>query len=234
MRRYPVIALLLLLAGPGWAEPADVQPLRIIRTVEPRFPDLLSRRGVYEGEARVVVHIDAEGRLADWLLTSYSHPFFGREATEVLRQWRFEPARRNGEAIGVRTEMVFGFQTSGMVISVTTGDLMERLHRRGNQTAVHRVSQPHELDEPIAALQRVAPLWPEDFTPAEREARVTVDFYIDEEGRPRMPVVVQSDDEALNFAAIEAISHWRFAPPLRQGAPVMVRARQSFRFFRRT
>ena len=66
-----------------------------------------------------------------------------------------------------------------------------------------------------------------------QEGQVVLDFYIDEQGRPRMPVVTHSDDDALNLAAVEALSHWRFVPPTRNGVPVMVRAKQSFRFYRR-
>ena len=86
----------------------------------------------------------------------------------------------------------------------------------------------------MTALRTVAPLWPDDLQPALKEARVALDFYIDEEGRPRMPVIAHTDDDALNFAAVEALSHWRFMPPMRKGVPVLVRARQSFRFHRRS
>lgn len=223
----------LLLAGPLFAAAPGIEPLRVIQTVEPRFPDGLTHRGIYEGEARVVLLVDAEGRLADWLLTSYSHPFFGREATEALRQWRFEAARRNGEPIDVRTEMVFTFQVTGLIVSVSPADFAEKLQRPGIDTSTQRVSRSRDLDTPVTPLQAVAPLWPDELDPAVKEARVILDFYIDEEGRPRMPVVVQSDHDALNFAAVEALSHWRFTPPTRKGIPVLVRAQQSFRFHRR-
>src|SRR5690348_4730103 len=79
-----------------------VEPPQIIQTVEARFPDALARRGIYEGEARIVLWIDAQGVLADWLLAGYTHPLLAREATEVLPQWRFKPARRDGEAVDAR------------------------------------------------------------------------------------------------------------------------------------
>jgi TonB family protein len=212
---------------------AAVEPLKVIRTVEPRFPDALLARGIYEGEARVVLLVDADGRLADWLLTSYSHPYFAREATEALRQWRFEVARRDGQPIEVRTEMVFSFQASGMVVSLSASDLAERFQRLGEDRSTRKLCRPNELDRPITPTRTVAPLWPAGWPAPMKEARAVLDFYIDEEGRPRMPVVTQSDDDALNFAAVEALSHWRFQPPTRKGLPVLVRATQPFRFYRR-
>jgi hypothetical protein len=45
-----------------------------------------------------------------------------------------------------------------------------------------------------------------------------------------MPVVAEADDLALALPAVEALSHWQFEPPTRHGEPVIVRARQAFRF----
>lgn len=211
--------------------PPGVELPRIIQTVEARFPDLLAQRGIYDGEARVVMLIDAEGRLADWLLLSYSHPLLGREATDLLGRWKFEPARRHGEPIDARVDLKFSFQASGMVVSIYGPDMAERLQLTP-QRVIQRVCLPQELDTPLKPLRQVRPLWPAEFD-GDQEARIALEFFVDEEGRPRMPVVRQTDHDALVLPAIEALSHWRFEPPTRGGAPVLVRAVQSFRFHRR-
>ena len=222
-----------LLAASALAASTRTQPLRVVQTVEARFPDALAQRGIYEGAAKVVLLVDSEGRLADWLLTSYSHPLIAREATEALRQWRFEPARRGGEPVDVRTEMRFAFSATGMILSLSPVDFAEKFERTGPDQAVERLCRPSELDQPITPERTVAPLWPSDWKTPLSEGRVTLDFYIDDEGRPRMPAVVQTDDDVLNFPAVEALSHWRFVPPTRRGEPVMVRATQVFRFQRK-
>ena len=211
-----------------------MQPLRIIRTVDPRFPDALVRRGIYEGDASVVLLVDAEGRLADWLLIGFSHPYFGREATEVLPKWRFEPARRDGVPCDSRTELTFNFEAAGVVLSMSPLEHAERFqHRSADEHRQRLLARPSELDAPVAPIRRVAPLWSTEWSADLAEANVTLDFYIDGEGRPRMAGVLRSDDDALNGAAIEALSHWRFEPPRRNGLPVIVRATQVFRFHRR-
>lgn len=232
-RAFRLLAALL----PAFAGAADRKPPpgvelpRIIQTVEARFPHVLAQRGIYDGEARVVMLIDAEGRLADWLLLSYSHPLIGREATEALRQWRFEPARRHGERIDARVDLQFSFQASGMVVSMNGADLADRL-QLPQREVIQRVCLPRELDAPLRPVRQVRPLWPADFS-GDKQARVALEFFVDEEGRARMPVVRETDDDALVLPAIEALSHWRFEPPTRGGAPVIVRAVQSFRFHRR-
>ena len=230
----PLCVLFWLLAG-SLSEAAaaerlrsNVQAPRAIRTVEPRFPDLLLRQFIYEGEARIVMLVDAEGRLVDWLLRSYSHPDLAREATEALRHWRFEPGVAGGAPVDVRQEIVFSFQASGLVTSMTADEAFNRSMRIGEKRGTVRICPAAELDEPLTPLKRVSPLQPTDAAIA--EGRAVVDFFVDDEGRTRMPVVVKADDEAFARCAIEAIYHWRFTVPTRQGKPVTVHAVQSFNF----
>jgi hypothetical protein len=63
---------------------------------------------------------------------------------------------------------------------------------------------------------------------------VVLDFYIDTEGRPRMPVVLSAAHDVYAIAAMEALLQWRFAPPTRQGRPAIVRATQQFSFAARS
>jgi hypothetical protein len=52
--------------------------------------------------------------------------------------------------------------------------------------------------------------------------RVLLDFFIDETGRPRMPVVVQASDTLFAAAAVDALDQWRFTAPTRRRQPVAV------------
>ena len=62
------------------------------------------------------------------------------------------------------------------------------------------------------------------------EGAIVVEFYIDETGRPRMPVAVAPSDSFLAAAAVFAIKQWRFAPPKHRGQPVLAHAMQTFVF----
>ena len=60
---------------------------------------------------------------------------------------------------------------------------------------------------------------------------ITVEFYIDEEGRVRMPAIDREEpDDAYAAAAVAAVEQWQFEPPTRKGLPVLVLARQDFAF----
>lgn len=212
--------------------PSGEQSFRIIQTVEPAFPRNVDTQALTVGEARIVFVIDHEGRLADLLVASYTHPAFAQEAERALRAWRYEPARQYGEPVGVRASMTFQFESKGQVISTLAIDSMTaRFNALAGPTVVNRVARPNELDAPITATAAIRPRHPGRGRRNDLSAgRVVLDFYIDEQGRPRMPVVLSSDDSAFAEAAAEALTAWRFVPPTRRGEPVIVRVQQAFEF----
>jgi len=68
---------------------------------------------------------------------------------------------------------------------------------------------------------------------SKRGGKVSVEFYIDETGRVRMPSVDLETNEAyedLSATAIAAVGQWQFEPPTVKGRPVLVVAHQDFTF----
>ncbi len=211
---------------------AGITPVRIEKTVEPRFPNALAFATINSGEARVVICVDASGRLTDLLVSGYTDKAFADEAVRALRQWTYTPASRNGEPIGVRLELRFDFSAPGRVVSMMAMEAADVLVRSFVPTTmVTRICQPGELDRPVAAVQTVEPPHPGLVPGAPTQTGSTViDFYVDENGQARMPVVVRATHEDYAQAAVSALNQWRFAPPTRHGQPVAVRVQQEFIF----
>lgn len=211
---------------------AQTTPLRIEQTVDLQFPPSLTLTNITEGEARVLVNIAADGRLEDWLITGYTHQAFAVEAVGALRQWRFIAPTENGQPLGVRIELRFEFQTTGRVVSLMAIETPEIfLKQMGiGPRLITQVCNLPELDRPIAPLNPVTPAYPRSPGAATGARSVLVDFYVDETGQPRMPVVVSSAHEVLAQAAVGALNRWRFNAPTRAGKPVSVRVRQEFIF----
>ena len=223
---------LLCLAATAAAQAANSTPLRIEQTVDPRFPAALAWSPISNGEARVLVNVDADGHLADLLVSSYTNPAFATEAVSALKQWRYVPAVVDGEPVGTRLELRFYFSATGRVVSLSVSDSVDVLFRSVIPAKlVTRVCEPHELDRPVAVVQTVYPPHPGKAPRATQPTgRVLIDFYVDDHGQPRMPVVVQMTNETYAQAAVWALNQWRFAAPLRDGQPVAVRVRQQFVF----
>mgnify|MGYP001544323660 CR=1 FL=1 len=236
-RRSCLLALLFgglaVAAGAQAARRLD-QPLKIIQTVDPVFPEIPETRTALRGDVRVLINVDADGRLADCLVTSYTNRAFADAAVSALKAWRYEPARRNGEPIGVRAGVVFNFEVKGQVISFTGMDaLTAQLDEIMGPSEINPLCRPEDLDRPVTAVRTVNPrIGTKDLRTPGSTRQVVVDFYVDQNGRPRMPVVVSGTADRQAEAVVAALMQWQYSVPRRGGEPVSVHASQTFVFDR--
>jgi len=226
---------LATLTGVFAADLWDDRPLRIVQTAPANFPAGPAAEGLVDGEVRAVLQVDSAGKLIDCLVTAYTRREFAEELEAVVRDWSYQPARHRGVPVGSRGEVVFNFHGRGMVLSLSPQETFtvnaNRLSPPGVASLRCRLS---DLDAPMRTLHVVEPRHPGlRGSPPSSPPTVVIDFYIDTEGRPRMPVVVSAAHEVYANAAIDALAQWRFAPPTRQGRPTIVRATQLFSFSER-
>lgn len=211
---------------------AAITPVRIEQTVEPQFPTALALSPITRGEASIMINVDDEGKLADLMVTRYTDKAFADEAVRVLKLWRYGAATVDGKPVGVRMELQFDFSATGRVVSLSVLDTMNALFANVSaRTMVTKVCRPQDLDQSLATVKAVAPPKPAKLiNTGEVRPSVLIDFYVDDQGQPRMPVVVNSPSADYAQAAVDALSQWRFSAPTRGGEPVAVRARQEFIF----
>ena len=217
----------------GQFEPqvSDWQSVRIVQTIDPIFPPVLTREGVTQGEARVAVNTDVNGKLVEWLVVGYTLPEFGAEAVRAIKQWVFVPARQRGEAVGTTFELIFYFEAKGVIVTTTnTTESMKRLIMFENDRYQYEPCSLRELDRIPTPLTTVKPNYPAELAKKGVRGRTTVYFYVDETGSVRMPSVSPREDSALTALSIDALRQWKFEPPTRDGKPVLVRASQVFSF----
>jgi TonB family protein len=206
-------------AAEAEGRPTGDRPLRIIREGQLEVPLKLRMAGITSGEVRLFLSIDARGELTDHLFVAFTHYELANEVSRAMPRWRYEPAMADGRPVDGTVELTVRFKTSGMVIS-------ER-HGSGDPPKaatpfIFRARELAELDEVPRIVFSVTPP-----TPAPGiSGRVRVDFYIDQTGGVRMPVVETADDERLGWAALAAIAKWQFEIPRRGGYAVLARASQ--------
>ncbi len=230
-----LLAVYFLITVTHAAEAAGVESgFKIHRNTSIQFPVTLLRDGINHGEARILLDINSEGRLVDTLVIGYTHKQFADAALVAIRQWRFEPARLNGEPVGTVADCSINFGVDGILFYQRTDPpVFETRDPLGEKFAY----QAHDL----IALDRIptpqhvqAPIYPKEWGDQGMRGRVTIDFYIDETGAVRMPSGVSSPYPLLDAAATAAIRQWRFAPPLLKGRPVLAHCQQVFTFERAT
>ena len=85
--------------GSATSGPADAR-LRYLDAPQPRYPPLAHRRG-QQGEVLLRVEVGTDGRpVSVEVERSSGHAVLDREARQhVLKRWRFEPARVDGELV---------------------------------------------------------------------------------------------------------------------------------------
>jgi TonB family protein len=207
-------------------------PMRYIETVTPVFPQKVIALGLMRGEAAVAVQIDAEGQLTDYVVVGYSHPAFGSEAVAAIKQWKFIPALIRGTPVSSTIDLSFRFKSDGAVVDQTVFSISELIRFKLMPNAeAFSVTSLGQLDRTPTPTKIVKPDYVPDRGDRSRAAHVTVQFYIDEKGRVRLPAVTaesNASNEELAAAAITAVSQWRFEPPLVKGRPVLVLAEQDF------
>ncbi len=79
-------------------------------------------------------------------------------------------------------------------------------------------------------VKKVEPKYPELAMRAGLEGKVTVKIWVDKEGKVKQVVVLKSDAEIFNEAAIEAAKQWVFTPAYMNNGPVAVWVSVPFKF----
>ena len=229
--KFAPLACAALIAIPQLAAGADATtPPKVIQTVDVRFPTELEFTATSSGEADVTIKVDAGGQLADLLVTGYTHKAFAREAAATIREWKFQPALAGGTPVEGRVRINIKFTSNARVVTLMPVETPAALFRRaGIPENVDLVCRADELDKPLEVLHPETPAHPgRDSGPS--EGHTVVDFFVDETGHARLPIVVETTHPSFSEATLRAIGNWQFAVPTRGGNPVIVRMQQTFVF----
>jgi TonB family protein len=210
-------------------------PLKIHQTVDASYPPSMVTAGVKDGAACVAISVDDSGRLSDYVVTAYTNSMFADEAVAALQKWTFEPARIFGAPRNSKADLTFRFEIDGVVVvSMDVILYNELVHFKITPNSdVYAACSLSQLDRIPSATKIVNPVYPKELARSSRGGHVEVEFYIDPQGRVRMPSVTKEAIEAnaeLAAAAVMAVEQWQFAPPTAKGRPVLVLARQDFDF----
>lgn len=224
---------LLAGAGRGWGAPPKVVSPRVIDEPIWSYPVQAERAGVREGEALAMLSISEEGQLLDFMVLGASHLAFADEVAKSLPKIRFSPAKLRGEPATVRLPLSFYFKQEGTITSFASIDESAARMMRTFQIDggfVSFVCPQNRLDQPLRPAKVFTPRYPEELRSRRESASVTIDFYVDGEGRVRLPAVETGSHPSFAREAAAALTAWEFDPPRSNGRPVIVRALQTFHF----
>lgn len=202
-------------------------PATPLKEISVPFP-LLGRHLVF-GYAEVLFVVDEQGAPAEFVVLKETHPAFGDAIIQSIRKVKFEPARVNDEIVSSRVifRNYFHF-VGGAAIRHATEKVPSKSELE--QTATTMVHALEELDQPLTAVEKVAPEYPAALLEAALGGGVLVEFYVAEDGSVKAPAIISSSHEMFSESALGAVRNWKFNPPLISGKPVTVVARQQLSF----
>lgn len=203
--------------GPELVRPLSINmPVDIWHLVQP------------DAVATVLLRIDTDGRVIDWVSLDIPHWRLVGALDRSLMQAEFLPAIQEGQPVIVDTaaRIPVGEVGAYTPLSLTIAEHIEmRISALDRSLYQLRLSLPGEIDEPLQLLSKGESWLVLDENGKTLAGEVMVEFYIDQEGRPRMVRVLGNGHPALQEAAILMVQEFRFRPPSRKGRPTVVKAR---------
>lgn len=206
------------------------RPYKIIEGRRAVYPYTMMNRGIKHGTVSLILEISETGRLADILVTAYSHKPFADEALRAVKQWKFEPGLVNGRPITTLLNITFKFEVNGVVVIDRKENFELPTESAGDGSLAYQARGMQSLDRIPAPIKVISPDYPKEYIDRGLAGPVTVDFYIDETGKTRMASCPVINSPELASLALTAVSQWQFAPPTAKGKPVLVQAQQVFHF----
>ena len=198
-------------------------PPRLTRPVEPEYPPGLHEAGV-EGQVEAVFRVDRKGGVVEPDVSYATHPEFGEAVKAVLSQWRFSPARRDGQSIEQRVRMP-------VVFTIRPDDPLSRW--AGRKVFKRFENDPIEADqldqwpEPTAWIE---PYYPSQLNGTGKRGEVVVKFVVDEHGDVVNPEVLVGDDPHFIASALAATVSLEFSPHMTDDGPIPVMMAVSYKF----
>lgn len=245
LKRLTLILLAIIAAGPAHPERSSggTTGIEISMTKKPAFPRQLVSRGINAGLATIALSVDEYGILNDWLVVEATDRSLEGAIEAVIGSWEFRPATADGRPTAARQLFPVYFDASpaaaknhpekGDLFHVNYADPTQRAPSASKRSRPLLYASIKELDSLPRLLHYVNPsVAPEEYK-ASLGTSLGFDFYLDRDGRVRMPTLKTmrgEANEAAIYAAQTALEQWRFEPVTKEGRPVMTKLGQTITF----
>lgn len=213
-------------AFPKLSGQSDYQPARL-DPKEPEleivFPGAAQTKSIPEGTAVVSVAVNAQGQATDFLITSYTDKSFGLALLDHAKTVKYQAGTFRGVSVAGRYDLGYRFlNRSSMGLNAVDAG-RRKAEGSGAAKVQYDAVEEKNLDAPLEIVEVALPKLPPGYAaPTDHPVKVFVSFYIDEEGKVRLPQVDSAAAPELIPGALKAVSLWAFKPATVKGSPVLV------------
>jgi TonB family protein len=212
---------------------STMQTLQLTKMVQPNFPSQMTTVGIPSGDVTLAISRDAQGVPTDILVIASTHSLFSEAALEAVRQWRFAPS--NDSAVNRSAPAVVRISFSFQGVIVVDPTIESRRMNTSSSIGVRAVKLPtlHALEASPQPVNYKDPEYPASLAARGAQGEAKVAFYVDADGKVRMPHVISATEPEFGAAAVAAVSNWRFNPPKQKGNSVIATDSWTFAFNKR-
>jgi outer membrane biosynthesis protein TonB len=195
------------------------------------YPGAATAKSITKGNAMVDVLVGADGKFIDALDVGYSNKAFGNALRDKASTLDYSPAKFRGVPIPARLVLTYQFESHG---GVSKNAMDEAVQKFNSDSGVTMAVSEDKLDAPLEYTDLALPRLPKGYkTKGDEKVRVFVTFFVDEDGKVRVPNVESAASPELVAGAIKAIQLWTFKPGLVKGKPVVAYAGRAVPFLPR-
>ncbi|MFI5117467.1 MAG: energy transducer TonB [Terriglobales bacterium] len=204
----------------------DSTQLVVVKFVKPVYPEA-ARREQIQGEVMVRLAITPGGDVEN--ATSISgNPLLAAAVVDAMKQWKFQPYIRNGQAVRVTTNQRYDFAFSDKVTDISpkgaTSSPPPAASSANAMPTDEGTQQRVRVSKDVAVgmlIHKVIPVYPRKARENGIQGTVVLKALIGKDGLIKELKVVSGPEE-LAPAAISAVQQWRYRPYFLKGEPVEV------------
>ena len=242
MNAIAAIALFLCLASTSMAagarqaaearvyKPGDgVSAPVVVKEVKPQYTADAMRARV-QGAVTLECVVQPDGTIGEARVTKALNPGLDQEAIKAVKQWRFEPGKKDGKPVPVliTLEMTFTLRDTPApggatkpplfpVRPLTPGDAGAK-----SQPQATGVYKPGAGVSAPVLVKQVKPQYTAEAKDARIQGVVTLECVVQPDGTVGDVEVIKALEDGLDQEAIKAVKQWRFEPGKKDGKPVPV------------
>jgi outer membrane biosynthesis protein TonB len=213
---------------------SSIEKLRLSKFVMPEFPDSLRLMGTSSGVVTVAIGRDAEGFVNDVLVLDSTEVKLTRSTVDAVKQWKFTlPSNVQSPSRPIVPIVRFFFGIKGVIMVPTSGSLSGR-DRGPDRPDNAPVVLPTfaDLDQVPKPIKSPPPKFSGTSVTHLDGGTATVKYFVDENGKVRVPIVLECSAPELGLAALAALEQWTYEPPRVAGHPTIAIETSTIRFTR--
>lgn len=180
------------------------------------------------GKAEVMFLVGPDGRPQEIKVTESTHKEFALAVEAMTATVRMAiPRTRTGRYQPTYLFHRAAFSADGKT-GVPIGDLTRRLAFEPEANA--SVFSPEAVDEGAVRLSGAEPEYPVKFKKKKLTGQAALLWAVDEEGVPQAIQIISATKPEFGYAAVQAVSQWKYQPARKAGEAVPVWERMVFTF----